>query len=74
MDTGKVNIGFIWYESWYPDIKGSIGLKLVVTSCIQYEKASVLYNIAAIYSQMGANERLSSENGKKRAAANFQVQ
>jgi hypothetical protein len=66
LDTGKVEIGFVWYESWYPE-------KLVVTSCIQYEKASTLYNLATIYSQMGANERLSSPDGKKRAAANFQV-
>ncbi|KAJ3321894.1 hypothetical protein HDV06_003760 [Boothiomyces sp. JEL0866] len=45
---------------------------IVSTNCIQYEKAATLYNIAAIYSQLAAKERLSSPDGKKRALANFQ--
>ncbi|KAJ3269210.1 bck1-like resistance to osmotic shock [Terramyces sp. JEL0728] len=64
-ETGKVNIGFVWYESWHPSDQ-------VATNCIQYEKAATLYNIAAVYSQLAAKERLSSPDGKKRALANFQ--
>jgi hypothetical protein len=44
----------------------------VITHCIQYEKASVLFNIASIYSQLGAVERLWSVDGKKRASIYFQ--
>jgi programmed cell death 6-interacting protein len=61
-----MNIGFIWYNAWYPNIQ-------ITTTCIQYEKASVLFNIAAVYSQMAAQERLSSLEGKQRAAKNFQA-
>ena len=64
-DAGKMNIQFVWYSSLYPD-------ELVSTTCIQYEKASVLFNIAAVYSQLAAIERLSSHNGKKKASMQFQ--
>jgi hypothetical protein len=44
----------------------------VLTRCIQYEKASVLYNIAAIYSQLGTSERLWTADGLKNASVYFQ--
>lgn len=44
----------------------------MVTRCIQYEKAATLYNVAAIYSQMGTKERLGTADGKKKASAYFQ--
>ena len=43
-----------------------------MTRCIQYEKASVLFNVAAIYSQMGTSERLWTADGLKNASVYFQ--
>ncbi|RKO97392.1 hypothetical protein CAUPRSCDRAFT_10935, partial [Caulochytrium protostelioides] len=43
-----------------------------LTGCLQYEKAAVLYNIAAVYSRMGCNQNLQSKEGLKQAAALFQ--
>lgn len=48
-------------------------LHLVASHDIAYEQASVLFNIGAIYSQLGAGERLWTENGRKQAADYFQV-
>ena len=60
-----MNILFVWYNSFFPN-------NYTTNSCIQFEKASVLYNIASVYSQLAANERLSSHDGKKNAAMLFQ--
>ncbi|KAJ3361920.1 pH-response regulator protein palA/rim20 [Kappamyces sp. JEL0680] len=38
----------------------------------EYEKAATLFNVAAVYSQMGAKERLGTVEGKKKASACFQ--
>jgi hypothetical protein len=64
-DTEEVDIGFIWYGSWFPE-------RQTITKCIQYEKAATLFNIAAVFSQFGALERLGTLDGLKKAAAHFQ--
>jgi len=38
-----------------------------------FEQASVLFNLAALYSQLSAEEDRSTTDGIKRAAANYQV-
>jgi hypothetical protein len=38
-----------------------------------FEHASVLFNLAALYSQLSAEEDRSTSDGIKRAAANYQV-
>ncbi|KAI8912896.1 BRO1-like domain-containing protein, partial [Entophlyctis helioformis] len=64
-ETGKIEIEFTWYEAFDHN-------KLVIGNCIQYEKASTLFNLAAIYSQLGAKHRMWTADGKKTAAAYFQ--
>ena len=38
-----------------------------------YERASVIFNLAALYSQLAEGENRSTSDGIKRAAANYQV-
>ncbi|KAH9269316.1 hypothetical protein BASA83_008678 [Batrachochytrium salamandrivorans] len=64
-ENGKVDIEFNWFEAFSPD-------KQVLCNCIQYEKASVLFNVAAIYSQLGSRTRLWTMDGKRVAAGHFQ--
>ncbi|OAJ39850.1 hypothetical protein BDEG_23654 [Batrachochytrium dendrobatidis JEL423] len=64
-ENGKISIDFNWYEAFKQD-------KQVLSSCIQYEKASVLFNLAAIFSQLGSSTRLWTLDGKKLAAGYFQ--
>ncbi|KAJ3108662.1 Tyrosine-protein phosphatase non-receptor type 23 [Phlyctochytrium planicorne] len=65
LDLNQIKFPFTWFEAYFPDRK-------VTTNCIHYEKASVLFNIAAIYSQMGSTQRLWDKDGKKLAASYFQ--
>ncbi|TPX34871.1 hypothetical protein SmJEL517_g02652 [Synchytrium microbalum] len=85
-ETGKMDVTFIWFEAFADDKKSSenpvtfhaegqmltILFRLVITSCIQYEKASVLYNMGSIFSQLAAGEQLWTSAGKKHASAYFQ--
>ncbi|TPX65132.1 hypothetical protein SpCBS45565_g05380 [Spizellomyces sp. 'palustris'] len=64
-ETDEIQMNFTWYESLVPDRK-------VVTNCIQYEKASVLFNIAAVYSILASAQSLWTPDGKRKAAAYFQ--
>ncbi|KAJ3301565.1 pH-response regulator protein palA/rim20 [Kappamyces sp. JEL0829] len=64
-DTEEVDVSFVWYGSFFPE-------RQTITRCIQYEKAATLFNVAAVYSQMGAKERLGTVEGKKKASACFQ--
>ena len=45
----------------------------VISNCIQYEKAAVLFNAGAIYSQLGNAQSLRSVEGKRQAALYFQA-
>ena len=56
---------FTWFES-QSFAKSS-------SNCIQFEKANVLFNIAAVLSQLGAQERSWTQDGRKRACDYFQV-
>ncbi|KAJ3321226.1 Rhophilin, Rho GTPase binding protein [Blyttiomyces sp. JEL0837] len=63
--SGKIQIDFTWYEAFAAD-------RQVITPCIQYEKASVLFNMAAVLSHLGSSQQMWTKNGKKYAAAYFQ--
>ena len=45
----------------------------LVLSNLQYERANILYNLAALYSNLAASEDRSHGDGIKRALAHFQV-
>ena len=62
----KMNASFTWYESCFPS-------KKVTTSCIHYEKSAVLFNIGALYSQIGASQSVWNTEGLKIAATNYQA-
>ncbi|KAJ3017941.1 hypothetical protein HKX48_003267 [Thoreauomyces humboldtii] len=64
-ETDEIQMKFLWYEGFFPDRK-------VVTNCIQYEKAAVLYNVAAVYTTLAISQSLWTPNGKKKAAGYFQ--
>ena len=70
-ETGEMDIEFEWFESFMKQKSNSI-LKLESTTCIQYEKASVLYNIASIYSHLGSAERKWTLDGQRKASSFFQ--
>ena len=55
----------MWYSAFFDEVQDS-------TTCIQFEKASVWFNIAAIYSQIASQTRLSGPDGKKKASMSFQ--
>ncbi|KAI9339902.1 BRO1-like domain-containing protein [Obelidium mucronatum] len=62
--SGKANINFFWYEAFASD-------KMVTSSCIHYEMACVLFNVAAVYSQLACSQRLFTKEGKKMASDYF---
>ncbi|KAJ3275168.1 Rhophilin, Rho GTPase binding protein, partial [Borealophlyctis nickersoniae] len=64
-ETDEIQINFTWFEAFNPDRK-------VMTNCIQYEKGSVLFNIAAVYSRLATRHSSWSVDGKRRPAAYFQ--
>ncbi|KAJ3176324.1 Rhophilin, Rho GTPase binding protein [Geranomyces variabilis] len=64
-ETDEIQMNFLWYEGFFPDRK-------VVTNCIQYEKAAVLFNIAAVYTALALSQSLWTPDGKRKAAACFQ--
>ena len=41
---------------------------------LAFERAAVIFNLAALYSQLGAEEDRSNKDGVKRASAYYQVQ
>ena len=43
------------------------------TKSIQYEKASVLFNLGALYSQLGTIQDANTSDGLKKASFYFQV-
>ncbi|TPX59823.1 hypothetical protein PhCBS80983_g02237 [Powellomyces hirtus] len=60
-ETDEIQMNFLWYEGFFPDRK-------VVTNCIQYEKAAVLFNVAAVYTTLATSQSLWTPDGKKKAA------
>jgi hypothetical protein len=67
------------------NIRAQIGLEIsyapaftpsaspITISNLAYERAAVLFNLAALYSQLAANEDRSTHEGVKRASVHFQV-
>ncbi|KAJ3163710.1 Rhophilin, Rho GTPase binding protein [Geranomyces michiganensis] len=64
-ETDEIQMNFLWYEGFFPDRK-------VVTNCIQYEKAAVLFNVAAVYTTLALSQSLWTPDGKRKAAGYFQ--
>ncbi|KAJ3031781.1 Rhophilin, Rho GTPase binding protein, partial [Rhizophlyctis rosea] len=64
-ETDEIDINFAWFESFNSDRK-------VITNCIQFEKAAVLYNIAVVYSRLATQRSTWSPDGKRRPAVYFQ--
>ena len=60
-----LDINFAWFEAFQPK-------KRTDSTCIQYEKAAVIWNIGALYSQLGGNQSLWTPEGLKLAAQYFQ--
>lgn len=61
-----ISIEFPWYDAFQAN-------KRATSDSIAYEKASVLFNLAAVYSQQSLSSDLSTDGGLKSAARHFQV-
>lgn len=61
-----IPVEFTWYEAFQPNKKG-------VSNSITYEKASVLFNLAAVCSQESLANDLTTDGGLKASARHFQV-
>ncbi|TPX56668.1 hypothetical protein PhCBS80983_g04377 [Powellomyces hirtus] len=66
MDEQHIKICFCWYNSFGKDRKS------VTSFNVNYEKAAVLFNIGAMYSQLAVSENRATTDGLKRAATYFQ--
>ncbi|KAI9001824.1 BRO1-like domain-containing protein [Hyaloraphidium curvatum] len=66
----KIHGGFRWFEA-FADQK-MFSSNALITDCIQYEKGATLYNLAALYSQLGCSSRLWTPEGLKEAGNYFQ--
>ena len=64
--TEGVPVEFTWYDAFQPNKKG-------VSNSITYEKASVLFNLAAVCSQESLSNDLTTDGGLKASARHFQV-
>ncbi|KAI8818759.1 BRO1-like domain-containing protein [Fimicolochytrium jonesii] len=64
-ETDEIRMNFNWYEAFFPG-------RRVITNCIQFEKASVLFNIAAVYTSLALSQSLWTPDGKRKAAKHFQ--
>ncbi len=79
-DTDAVSIHFCWFEAFFSRKQGAlfgapIGslCRAVTTSCVHYEKGAVMWNIGALYSQLGAIQNLWTSDGLKQAALFYQA-
>ncbi|OZJ06787.1 hypothetical protein BZG36_00149 [Bifiguratus adelaidae] len=62
-----VGIEFPWYQAFSTNTS-----KPICHRNLNYEKACILYNIGAMYSQLGSSENRSAGEGVKRACGYFQ--
>ncbi|KAK9323531.1 BRO1-like domain-containing protein [Lipomyces orientalis] len=63
-----IKVNFVWY--------GTLGYSASASVCqndLQFERANILYNIGAMYSQLGFEENRSSGDGLKHACQSFQL-
>jgi len=61
-----ISIEFPWYDAFQ-------STKKAASDSITYEKASILFNLAAVCSQQSLASDLSTDGGLKAAARHFQV-
>lgn len=59
-------VEFPWYDAFQSN-------KRAVSDSVAYEKASVLFNLAAVCSQQSLANDLATDGGLKAAARHFQV-
>jgi programmed cell death 6-interacting protein len=64
IDEANIQIVFCWFNAF--------GGRSVSSYNIGFEKASVLFNLAAIYSKLATNQVLDDDDGIKKAASYFQ--
>ncbi|KAK9455841.1 BRO1-like domain-containing protein [Dipodascopsis uninucleata] len=64
----NINAKFVWYSTL-----GYSTSAAVIHEDLQYERANILYNIAALHSNLGRDENRSSGEGLKRASQAFQT-
>lgn len=61
-----ISVEFPWYDAFQSS-------KRAVSDNVAYEKASVLFNLAAVCSQQSLANDLATDGGLKGAARHFQV-
>ena len=65
-ESGQVHISFVWYDAFRHS-------KKTEQCSIHFEKAAVLFNLAAILTQQALNADRATDAGRKEAAKFFQV-
>ena len=65
-DRDHVHIAFKWFDAFRPT-------RALEQSSIHYEKAAILFNLAAVLTQQGLGYDRSTDSGLKDAARKFQV-
>ena len=65
-DAGHIPLSFVWYDAFRHT-------KKTEQCSIHFEKAAVLFNLAAVLTQQALNADRSTDTGRKEAAKFFQV-
>ena len=65
-ESGQVHISFVWYDAFRHS-------KKTEQCSIHFEKAAVLFNLAAVLTQQALNADRATDAGRKEAARFFQV-
>ena len=65
-ESGQVHINFVWYDAFRHS-------KKTEQCSIHFEKAAVLFNLAAVLTQQALNADRATDAGRKEAARFFQV-
>eukprot|EP01137_Pigoraptor_chileana_P016237 Opistho-2@5709 len=79
IDENQIRINFSWYEVFASPKSGGLfaaspsSQPKVSSFSLQYERACVLFNIAALQSQLGGGQSITSDAGLKAAATYFQA-
>lgn len=78
-DSTQIGVAFSWFPLYSGSVTSSITLGAFSTAVpvsldnLQFERISVLFNIAAMYSALGAQETRNTPEGIKNCIAAFQV-
>ena len=72
MPLFKLTFSKIQLDIAYAPVFDPLAIPITLTNLV-YERASVIFNLAALYSQLAEGENRSTSDGIKRAAANYQV-